>query len=176
MSFENRRKEIMSKSRAWGEPVEKLPYTLQGPYPSPSIQKTNTPALPNGPLEDTMLSDRHDRAREDRHLPDKLEDAPDASCSLLEPTLTMTSTRGWSLNHLLDTGPNFHDVHRVSATSPDLGDTIRNVFEVKGRPLVIEGFHRHPRWPKEMFTLDHFRHNVEESGEILPFGVGDATH
>jgi hypothetical protein len=180
MTIESRRKEIMSKSREWGEIVEPLPYT---PY-SPPRQKTDTPALPHGPLdsEDTIMNDRHgvgDQAREDRQLPDEMEDAPlhsDASCGLLDHTLAMTSTRGWSLDLLLETGPNFHGVHRVSATSPDLGDTIRNVFEVKGRPLVIEGFHQHPQWPKEMFTLEHFGNNMEKNGEVLPPGVREATH
>lgn len=174
MTIESRRKEIMSKSRTWGETVEPLPHTLEGPYPPPS-QKPDTPALLLKDSEDTIMNDRvGDQAREDRQLPDEVEDAPlysDVLCGLLDPTLAMTSTRGWSLDLLLETGPNFHNVHRVSATSPDLGNTIRNVFELKGRPLVIEGFHQHPRWPKEMFTLEHFGNNMEENGEVLPPGV-----
>lgn len=177
----------MKRSRTWGETVEPLPHTLEGSYSPPSqksypppSQKTHTPVLLHGPLgsEDTNMNDRHrvgDQAREDRQLPEGAPLHSDASCGLLDHTLTMTSTRGWSLNLLLETGPNFHDVRRVSATSPDLGDTIRNIFEIKGRPLVIEGFHQHPQWPKEMFTLEHFEKNMKENGEILPLSLREAT-
>lgn len=169
----------MSKSRTWGETVEPLPHTLAGPY-LPHSQKPDTPTPPHDPLdsEDTIMNDRvGDQAREDRQLPDEVDAHlhSDVLCGLLDPTLAMTSTRGWSLDLLLETGPNFHDVHRVSATSPDLGNTIRNVFELKGRPLVIEGFHQHPQWPKKMFTLEHFGNNMEENGEVLPPGVREST-
>ncbi|KIM48921.1 hypothetical protein M413DRAFT_90130 [Hebeloma cylindrosporum] len=170
MTFESVRKGLMSKPRTWGDIVETLPYTLQGPNPSTPIPQVDIPADPNVPLHESgdnanMNDDRrgnHDQAREDRQPTPDAPPHSDVSCGLLDP-LTMTSTRGWSLDLLLETGPNFHDVRRVSITSPDLRDTIRDVFEVKGRPLVIEGFHQHPQWPKEIFTLEHFGNSMEDN-------------
>lgn len=67
----------------------------------------------------------------------------------------MTSTRGWSLDEIHDEGDNFHLVERVSATAPDLLQKIKK-YEANGVPLVIEGFHKHPKWPQRMFTIDQF--------------------
>jgi len=177
MTIESRRNELILKNRQWGETVPVLPHTAQGPSPSPQKHKSDTPALPSGLSDsDNSMGDHAvealediDRAREDQQPNHFMVDPlhSDAPCGFSDSTSTMASTRGWSHGFLLGTGPNFHEVHRVSATSPTLSDTIRDVFELKGRPLVIEGFHTHPRWPKRMFTLEHFANNVEGNGECL---------
>ena len=75
----------------------------------------------------------------------------------------MTSTKGWTLDGIIEEGDNFHHVERVSATAPDLLDKIKK-SEANGVPLVIEGFHKHPKWPQHMFTIDQFVETYEGNG------------
>lgn len=75
----------------------------------------------------------------------------------------MTSTKGWILDEIIEEGDNFHHVERVSATAPDLLDKIKK-YETNGVPLVIEGFHKHSKWPQRMFTIDEFVETYEGNG------------
>jgi hypothetical protein len=76
------------------------------------------------------------------------------------------STRGWSLESLVQTSPNFRKVDRVSANVEDIFSVLRN-YELRGVPLVIEDFHKHESWPSEMFTLENFAKNSESTGMSL---------
>ena len=76
------------------------------------------------------------------------------------------STRGWSLESLVQTSPNFRKVDRVSASVEDIYSVLRD-YELRGVPLVIEDFHKHERWPSEMFTLENFAKNSESTGTSL---------
>ncbi len=76
------------------------------------------------------------------------------------------STRGWSLESLVQTSPNFCKVNRVSASVEDIFSVLRD-YELRGVPLVIEDFHKHERWPSEMFTLENFAKNSESTGTSL---------
>lgn len=67
----------------------------------------------------------------------------------------MASTRNWTLEGILNQGLNFQAVPRVSVMSDTLSQTIQD-YESKGIPLVIEDFHKDPRWPQHLFTLDKF--------------------
>ena len=67
----------------------------------------------------------------------------------------MISTKGWSLNSLINRSINFHRVPRVSVLSDTLLQAIDD-HETYGVPLVIEGCHKHPKWSTEGFTLDSF--------------------
>jgi len=77
----------------------------------------------------------------------------------------MISTKGWSLDTLLELSPNFRAARRVSATSSTVSDTLKE-YERKGVPLVVEGFHKHPEWPQEMFSLDSFAEASNSNGTI----------
>jgi len=76
------------------------------------------------------------------------------------------STRGWSLESLVQTSPNFRKVDRVSASVEDIFSVLKD-YELRGVPLVIEDFHKHERWPSEMFTLENFAKNSESTGTSL---------
>jgi hypothetical protein len=67
----------------------------------------------------------------------------------------MISTKGWSLNSLINQSINFHRVPRVSVLSDTLLQSVDD-HETFGVPLVIEGCHKHPNWRAEEFTLDSF--------------------
>ena len=73
------------------------------------------------------------------------------------------STKGWSLDSLISSSPNFYAVDRVRVTSSELSQIIGD-HERRGLPLVIEGFHNHKNWPTTMFTIDGFNENSESSG------------
>ena len=75
----------------------------------------------------------------------------------------MISTKGWSLNSLIDRNINFHRVPRVSVLSDSLLQSIDD-FEKSGVPLVIEGCHKHPKWSTEEFTMDSFVSSSSSSG------------
>ncbi|KAF8163484.1 hypothetical protein B0H34DRAFT_781185 [Crassisporium funariophilum] len=72
---------------------------------------------------------------------------------------TLISTKGWSLDTLIEKGDNFQQVHRVSAASSSLLETIVE-FDKKGIPLVLEGWHKHPNWPHDKFTPEYFASNT----------------
>lgn len=62
--------------------------------------------------------------------------------------------KDWSLEHLLS-NTNFRSVRRVSALLP----TSRLLHELEsherdGLPLIIEGWHKHPQWPKDLFDME----------------------
>lgn len=71
------------------------------------------------------------------------------------------STEGWSLEFLVSLSENFHPIERVKATAlkDDIAQAIAR-YEEDGIPTIIEGWHEHEQWPKEMFTLDFFREHT----------------
>ncbi|KAF8077845.1 hypothetical protein FPV67DRAFT_1684874 [Lyophyllum atratum] len=62
------------------------------------------------------------------------------------PTSTV-STKSWSLKHILDAGKRFRAIPRVSSS---LAREIIK-YEREGQPLIIEGLHHHPDWPRDAF-------------------------
>ena len=76
--------------------------------------------------------------------------------STIPPTSTHSiSTRHWSLEGLLKISDNFRLVARVplSVAKSSLVD-----LDKPGDPLIIEGLHEHPAWPKDMFNVDWLSH------------------
>ncbi|KIY43562.1 hypothetical protein FISHEDRAFT_27908, partial [Fistulina hepatica ATCC 64428] len=65
------------------------------------------------------------------------------------------STKGWSLQSLLDAGSNFRPVPRVFYDDASLSERIAE-YEA-GEPYVIEGYHKDPRWPHQVFEASWFR-------------------
>ncbi|KAF9469170.1 hypothetical protein BDZ94DRAFT_1279126 [Collybia nuda] len=76
------------------------------------------------------------------------------------PSKCRISTREWTLSSLIKSGERFHPVPRIIASSEPkrLLAKIEN-SEKTGIPLIIEGWHKHSRWLKEMFHIDNFRAN-----------------
>jgi hypothetical protein len=66
------------------------------------------------------------------------------------------SSEGWSMQKLLASGERFSPVPRVSASDPCLAASI-DEHEQFGIPLIIEKWHMHPKWPRDLFTIEKFR-------------------
>jgi hypothetical protein len=71
------------------------------------------------------------------------------------------TSKGWTLDKLIASGESFYQVPRVSASIPDLTFSIEE-HERSGLPLIIEAWHEHPKWPKDLFTPEHFCANVRQ--------------
>nr|VWO98625.1 Major facilitator superfamily transporter [Ganoderma boninense] len=75
------------------------------------------------------------------------------------PVVTSASSRisceGWSIPGLCREYSNFHEVHRVKASTvfEDLS-RIMEKYETVGNPLIIEGWHEHPGWRPDLLNLD----------------------
>ena len=149
MTFESYRKRLLANPRRWGERVPDVPHTTCSP---PRTRENFNPAT-------TSQFDHHDP----RPLapPDP---PPDLPPGFFDPTYrqirmpantTMISTKGWTLDSLINQSINFHRVPRVSALSGSLLQYIKD-YEISGVPLVIECCHEHKNWSKEEFTLDSF--------------------
>ncbi|KAG6868711.1 hypothetical protein C0993_011649 [Termitomyces sp. T159_Od127] len=67
------------------------------------------------------------------------------------PPVSHIFTRGWTLEDILEKGKRFRDVPRVA-----LKEATRAIiqFDRDGVPLIIEGLHEEPNWPKEDFRPD----------------------
>lgn len=64
------------------------------------------------------------------------------------------SAKAWTLEKLLTQSPMLQPVKRVSALAErDMLQAIAE-HETTGEPLIIEGWHKHPQWPSEMFSMD----------------------
>ncbi|KAI0082655.1 hypothetical protein K474DRAFT_1681082 [Panus rudis PR-1116 ss-1] len=69
------------------------------------------------------------------------------------------STEEWTLKKLLQAGNNLKEVTRISACSAHLPDVILD-YEMRGEPLIIEGWQRHERWPEQLFSVDWLLENL----------------
>lgn len=81
------------------------------------------------------------------------------------------STRDLTLSDLLRQG--FLPVPRFSFRSENLESQVKH-HEKSGVPLIIEGWHKHHRWSKEIFSIDfclqYFR-GEKESASVLNAGL-----
>lgn len=62
----------------------------------------------------------------------------------------LVTSRGWSLEGLVASGPRFRTVDRISANSgtpEQIASTIKD-YEQRNIPLVVQDFHNHPDWPE----------------------------
>lgn len=68
------------------------------------------------------------------------------------------STEGWTLQSLVGFSENFHPIERVKATASkeDIERAVTR-YEEEDIPMIIEGWHEHEQWSKELFSLDYFR-------------------
>ncbi|KAH7929751.1 hypothetical protein BV22DRAFT_107094 [Leucogyrophana mollusca] len=103
----------------------------------PSRSTSNT--IPDGTSD--MQVDMPDAAEEDtQYLPKK----------------SFVTTKGWTMEGLVERAPHFRPIPRVAAQDPRLHEII-NQHEIDGVPLIIEGWHHHKKWPKELFELEWLR-------------------
>ncbi|KAF9646384.1 hypothetical protein BDM02DRAFT_3171746, partial [Thelephora ganbajun] len=68
------------------------------------------------------------------------------------PAVGLVTSRDWTLEFLLASGPRFRTTDRISADSsaPKQIASIKD-YEQRNVPLVVQDLHRHPDWP-EFFT------------------------
>jgi hypothetical protein len=79
---------------------------------------------------------------------------------------TPYSTFGWDPENIVASGTRFRHAPRVSASMPrdEMLATIAE-HEKSGVPLVIEGWHQHPDWPGELFTLDWLEQHAPQQSQ-----------
>lgn len=158
MPIEKFRQKLLSDRRQWGDHVPCVPH-------SPETRRSFDPAPITGIIESatTSESDLHDR----HPLPSPPSPVPPPDPPARPPlestyfripipaNTTMISTKGWTLNSLINQSINFHRVPRVSVLSHSLLQHI-NDYETSGVPLVVEECHKHRNWNTDEFTLDSF--------------------
>jgi hypothetical protein len=149
MTFEAHRKRLLANPRRWGERVSDVPHTT---CPPPRTRE-NFNSAPH--IDSTFGLDHHDPRPLAPPPPDPLAGLYPTRLIPIPANTTMISTKGWSLDFLINQSIHFHRVPRVSALSGSLPQYI-NDHEISGVPLVIEHCHMHPNWSKEEFTLDSF--------------------
>lgn len=94
--------------------------------------------------------------------------------SIIQPRSNVLSTKGWSIDSLLKKGKNFCQIKRVPASSRSLAKSIKH-YEANGKPLVIEGWHKHKNWNRAEFTLDGLHEASGEGADNL-FCLCISTH
>ncbi|KAI6132110.1 hypothetical protein EDD16DRAFT_1775463 [Pisolithus croceorrhizus] len=58
------------------------------------------------------------------------------------------TTKGWSLNDLVESSSNFHRIDRLHYSAPSLKETM------------------HPHWPKSLFNIEWLRRNVRQDPSV----------
>jgi hypothetical protein len=143
IGMEQRRRLLMAKSPGWGDVI--------------GAQPMNQPQSMQ--LQETL---KHVSSHDSRVA----NSEPESSSSYLDlqdqrSQYSAKMSRGfvtsvdWSLETLLGSGKRFLPVQRISALDPTLGSLISQ-FEQSGIPLVIADWHRHPKWPQELFSIESF--------------------
>ena len=69
------------------------------------------------------------------------------------PVVGLVTSKGWTLESVLASGPRFRTVDKTSANSgtpEQIASTIKD-YEQRGVPLVVQDLHGRPDWP-EFFT------------------------
>jgi hypothetical protein len=78
---------------------------------------------------------------------------------------SVLTTRGWNLNELVSTHPNFRHVLRIHASASP-GELLAAIEEHErtGVPLVIAGFQTLDSWPADNFSLETLQRYPEHEG------------
>ncbi|KAG9318700.1 hypothetical protein JVU11DRAFT_796 [Chiua virens] len=79
----------------------------------------------------------------------------------------LISTFGWELQSIVASSPNFRHIERVHYTSPNANvDLVIKEFERSGKPMIINGWNRHPRWPRSMFNIEWLKTNGDQNPTV----------
>ncbi|KAK0459872.1 uncharacterized protein EV420DRAFT_294805, partial [Desarmillaria tabescens] len=73
------------------------------------------------------------------------------------------TTRDWSLEGLLKQGKRFFPIPRVSAVGGQSLEDILQRYDGDTKPLVIEGWHKHPGWLGQKFSLEWLREHGQKN-------------
>ncbi|KAF9246293.1 hypothetical protein BU15DRAFT_40296 [Melanogaster broomeanus] len=77
----------------------------------------------------------------------------------------LVTTACWDIKEILARSQNFHPMHRVHYSSPE-AETFISGYEKSGIPVIVEGWHRHPRWPKSMFNVEWLKQNGDQNPTV----------
>lgn len=69
------------------------------------------------------------------------------------PAVGLVTSKGWTLERVVASGPRFRTVDKISANSrtpEQIASSIKD-YEQRNTPLVVQDLHGHPDWP-EFFT------------------------
>ncbi|PFH54192.1 hypothetical protein AMATHDRAFT_135283 [Amanita thiersii Skay4041] len=81
------------------------------------------------------------------------------------------SAKGWSLDQILSANPNFTPVPRITPQK-FLSETSSDELN---EPLIVEGWHKQPGWPRLKFNLDWFKLHGPQGPEISVRNVRNWT-
>ena len=158
MPFESLRKKLISQQVDWGA----SPPTHGHISSATALPKSGTipPQSPLEPLPDATTTTAMEYVAVERSR---------SKCSV--------SSKDWTIDGLIKRGPRFQKVPRVSAlmSSKQLLAAIEH-HECSGTPLIIEGWHKHPKWPKKQFTVDWLREHGRQGTHAVYLGDATSRH
>jgi hypothetical protein len=140
MSLEAHRRMLMSSSAKWGDEP-------------PSLTRRSTLPQHNHPPQPNLVPSSD--SEQSAPLLDMIRSGSSSN------SRGFITSKGWTLDKLIASGESFNEVPRVSASNPDLTSSVEE-HERSGIPLIIEAWHKHPKWPKDLFTPENFCANVQQ--------------
>jgi hypothetical protein len=141
MTFEERRRKLKLTGPRWGDLPEQLPHHV------------------NSVARELRLADFDSKCASTSDAMTR-NDMKGAAESTPSPSGLAISTVGWSLTTLLESSQGFRLVPRIPCNEKDLKTSIDD-YQRSGVPCIIEGWHNHEKWPKDLFTIDSFSQNVK---------------
>jgi hypothetical protein len=155
------RKRTMESPHRWGNPTQlkrrRVPEALSLSGDCDDCQaKRGTQA--NISARHTVTSRRVLSSDDDDHNNSRTNGPTIASSRMRAAHTPAISTKGWTFESVLQHGERFRPIERIKATASeaDIQKAIRR-YEDEGIPMIIEGWHKHEQWPKDMFSLDFFK-------------------
>jgi hypothetical protein len=138
MTIEERRRELGLITPRWGDLPPKIPHHA-------GATRTRESRLAGFDLEcaSTAHSDM------------------ETSVEYISPPLKLPIfTAGWTLSSIVESSQTFRRVPRVSCNNSNLQMEIEK-YEATGVPLIMEGWHNHKNWPKQLFNIESFTKDVK---------------
>jgi hypothetical protein len=143
MTFEEHRRKLKLAEPKWGDLPKQLPHHVD-----------STTRLADFDPECQCASTLDAMARND------LKRAVESTSP---PSNLAISTAGWTLPAILESSKKFRPIPRISCNKIDLQTEIDD-YEKNGVPCIIEGWHNHEKWPKDLFNVDSFSKDVTGKG------------
>ena len=146
MTIEEQRKKLKSTGHNWGDKPRQLGHHVDDTNINLNAHKSLSLSLALGCAFDSDAMPSNDIQRMVQLIS--------------RPQKPEISTAGWTLDSILQSSKRFHLVPRVPCSNVGLQAAI-DAYEDSGVPLIIEGWHKHEKWPKDMFGIDSFSRDDE---------------
>ncbi|KAF5380865.1 hypothetical protein D9615_004049 [Tricholomella constricta] len=138
MGIEQQRKKLMAARPIWGE--RRDIHHVPEPHQNPASGQCNCLAA-SSPISSNASRLDVSSIRDMNNVIEPLSPSP----------VIRISTYGWSLESILCTGKQFRPIPRLSASGSTTTMKEITKYERGGLPLIIEGFHKDPKWPRDKF-------------------------